>query len=449
MKKAFIFSLIACLSLAAVSCEDPAEIWEDNANPEVFIPRYGYTTTTVWDQTSGTFDTFLGVYCGGLRPANQVNTINVTFAIDDAIIDAYNADETSLYGGEVVALPKDCYSIAASSVTIEAGDVDAMIPISFDIAKVKAAIAANPGKRLVVPFKLTGTSLYQLNADEAYTKTMMEVDVQEPSFYFFCNNYGIIPQAAKLIYGEENAVYKFDVLANGVPDGNYELTFALDEEALNELFPGNEMIPADAVVLTEKAVYKNKVDHAMLEFKLLPEKLEFFKTYYLPISIKSASEYAGDKEIGTFIMTVEMKNEFEKTYRSDLFVSAEATDRTATYSTKKNVATYAPDILEVNIIMNNTIAGAKPSQTTATTYNNRYVRIKVIPTADKNHYDIEYIPVTDRSTKQNTPDTFEPVPDADNYYDWNLEKFVLNYRFKHIEKKDTSWVVVREVMQAI
>lgn len=449
MKKTLIFSLIACLSLAVVSCEDPAQIWEDNANPEVFIPRYGYTSTTVWDQTSGTFDTYLGVYCGGLRPANQVNTINVNYAIDDAMIDAYNADETSQYGGEVVALPKDCYTLKSTTATIEAGEVDAQIPVSFDIAKVKAAIAANPGKRLVIPFKLTGTSLYQLSADESLTKCLMEVDIQEPTFYFFCNNYGVVPQAAKLIFGEDGN-YKFDVMGNGVPDGNYTITFALDEDALNEAFPGSNMIPADAVVLKETSTYQNKVDHAFLEFTLLSEKLEFFKTYYLPVTIKAASEYAGDKEIGKFFMTVEMKNEFEKAYQSDLTVEAQNIDRTASYSTKKNAATYASDILEIQMVMNNTIAGAKNvASTSATTYNNRYVRIKVIPTADKNHYDIEYVPVTDRSTKQNTPDTFEAVPGAENYYDWNMERFVLNYRFKHIEKKDTSWVIVKEILQAL
>lgn len=438
--------MMASLSLFAVSCQE--QNWGDNANPEVFIPRHGITNATVWDVTSGTFDTYLGVYCGGVRPENQQNTIDVTYAVDNSIVDVYNADITQQYSGSVVVLPADCYTLSSSTVTIPAGSVDTQIPIKFNVAAVKAALEANPGKKVVIPIKLTGTSLYNISADKAYAECMMDINVSEPNFYFFCNNYGIITQAAKLIYGSKDNNYKFDVMANGVPDGNYTINFKIDQDALDAFYPGNEIIPADAVVLNPQSTYKDKVNHAMLEFQLIPEKLEFFKTYYLPVTM-TCSEYAGEETVGNFFMTVEMKNEFEKGYSSNLSVYSEATDRTRAYSAKKNAVTYASDIFEINIATNNTIAGAKPTSTTATTYNNRYIRIKVIPTADKSHYDIEYIPVTDKSNKkQNTMDFFEAVPDAENYYDWNLEKFVLNYRWKHIEKKDTSWVVVNEVLQA-
>lgn len=438
--------MMATLSLLAVSCK-PVD-WGDNANPEVFIPRHGITNTTVWDVTTGTFDTYLGVYCGGVRPENQTNSIDVTFAVDNGIIDTYNADITQQFSGEIVALPSDCYTINTNYANIPAGEVDGKIPVKFDVAKVKAAIEANPGKKLVIPFRLSNTSFYSLSADESFNECMMEVNVSEPNFYFFCNNYGIIIQAAKLVYGSKDNVYKYDVMANGVPDGDYTINFKIDQDALDAFYPGNEIIPADAVVLKEQSTYKNNVNHAMLQFELIPEKLEFFKTYYLPVTM-TCSEYAGEETVGNFFMTVEMKNEFEKSYASNLSVYSEATDRSRTYSAKKNAATYASDVFEINIATNNTIAGAKAGSTSATTYNNRYVRIKVIPTADKSHYDIEYVPVTDKSNKkQNTMDFFEAVPDAENYYDWNLEKFVLNYRWKHIEKKDTTWVVVNEVMQA-
>ena len=40
MKKSLILSLVAVLALS-VSCQKAEKIWEDNANPEVFFPRYG------------------------------------------------------------------------------------------------------------------------------------------------------------------------------------------------------------------------------------------------------------------------------------------------------------------------------------------------------------------------------------------------------------------------
>lgn len=458
MKKSLILSLVAVLALS-VSCQKAEKIWEDNANPEVFFPRYGYTVTDVWEVTSGQFETYLGVYCGGLRPANQKNSITVNYTVDNAIVDAYNADITKQYQGELVVLPADCYTLSSSSVTINPGEVDTRIPIKFNVASVEAAIAANPGKRLVIPFKLTGTSMYSLSAQEGYTESIMEVVAKSPYFYFFCNNYDLVLNSTKLIYGTANNKYKYDVVAKGVPDGNYTVNFAYDLEALNEYYPGMDPLPEDAVSITPSSVYKDASSHAYLEFELFPEKLDFFKTYYLPIAISGATEYAGDAKLGKFFMTVEMKNEYEKGYSSTLLVSNAEYDeskpnfvgevvRSGAYSAKKSATTYSSDILEVNMACNNTIAGATADKQSATTYNNRFIRLKVIPTADKSHYGIEYVIVTDKAKKNNTPDYFEADPTRESYYDWNEEKFVLNYRWLHIAKKDSNWVYVQEIMQA-
>ena len=113
-----------------------------------------------------------------------------------------------------------------------------------------------------------------------------------------------------------NLKYKYDVIAEGVPDGNYTVNFAYNPAALEAFYPGMDILPEDAVTITPSSVYKDRSNHAYLEFELFPEKLGFFKTYYLPITITSASEYAGDAVLGNFFMTVEMKNEYEKTYSS-------------------------------------------------------------------------------------------------------------------------------------
>lgn len=446
MKKSLIIALIAFVSLATVSCEKPEEIWEDNANPEVFFPRYGYTNQTVWAVTSGSYETYLGVYCGGLRPANQKSTIDVTVAVDNALVEAYNADITKQYQGELEVLPANCYTLGGNTVTIPVGEVNAKLPIKFDVAAVKAAMT-DPAKRYVIPFKITNTSMYKLSADPEYTETFMQVSIKDPSFYYFCNYYGTNLESTKLIYGTKDNVYKYDVYGNGVPDGNYTINFKYDKDALDAAYPGMEAIPEDAVIIEQSSTYKDQTNHAYLKFELIPEKLAFFKTYYLPISIVPA-EYDCDEARGTFFMTVEMKNEYEKSYKSTLLVEVPEQNRSAAYSDKKSVTTYDSDIVELNLCKNNTIAGAKPTSATATTYNNRYIRVKIIPTSDKSHYDIEYIPVTDKAKKNNTPDKFQAIEGKDNYYDWNEEKFVMNYMWMHVEKKDTSWVHVSEVLQA-
>ena len=79
--------------------------------------------------------------------------------------------------------------------------------------------------------------------------------------------------------------------------------------------------------------------------------------------------------------------------------------------------------------MNKTIAGATSVTGTSTTFNNKYMRIKIIPTDDPAHYNIELIKVTDSGSK-NSPDTLELIPDKDSYYNSNREEFVLNYRWK-------------------
>lgn len=449
MKKVLLSVLTACLALA--SCQKPEEIWEDNANPEVFIPSGGYSVVPVWDVTSGVYDTYLGVCCGGLRPNNQKNEITVSYAVDNSMVDAYNADITKQYQGELLALPPDCYSVSGTSAVIAPGKVEARIPVKYNVAAIKSVAAANPGKRLILPVRLTGTSLYSLSATEGLTESLMEVNIQEPAFYFFCNYYGQTLKSTKLVYGTKNNVYKYDIMADGVPEGNYTINLAYDPAALATYYPDAVILPEDAVILKSETVYRNATDHAYLEFELIPEKIQFFTTYYLPVSIKSSSEYSGDETLGKFFMTVEMKNEFEKTYSCNYLLSniefdrnrpngAGSVLRSGGISSKMTAMTYSADTFEMYVICKGSISG--------TAYINNMMRVKVIPTDDRSHYGVELLPVTDKPKKNNSPTDFAPDPGRESYYDWNEEKFVLNYRWKHIAKKDTSWYYVQLVMQA-
>ena len=200
--------------------------------------------------------------------------------------------------------------------------------------------------------------------------------------------------------------------------------------------------------MTRAMVAPGERDMAKLVLRYNQDKMEFGKSYFLPLTITSAAPYKANESLKTIYINVQMRNEYEKLYGSVMSVNAESTKRTASYSAKKTPVTYAADMIEMELATKNTIAGAKVDATTSATYNGRLIRIKIIPTADKTHYNIEYVPVTDGTKKTNTPDGFEPIPDTENYYDWMEEKFVLNYRWKHVEKKDTSWVNVSEIMSA-
>ncbi len=83
----------------------------------------------------------------------------------------------------------------------------------------------------------------------------------------------------------------------------------------------------------------------------------------------------------------------------------------------------------MQIAMNKTIAGATSQTGTSTTFNNKYMRIKIIPTDDPTHYDIELIKVDDSGSK-NSPASLELMPDVDSYFNYSMEEFVLNYRWK-------------------
>lgn len=432
---------------AAASCGND-DIWGDIDSPEVYFTPSGITEATVWNYDSGEYEASIGVNVNGVRPANQAGSITVTYAVDSKIVTDYNSDITNEFSGDVIELPSDCYAVKGNAVTVEPGEVSAKLRVVFN-TKALAALEKQEGKKYVIPLRLTSTSMYNLSADESLTTLMYSVTMAEPSFYFFANKDGVFDITYKYIYGCNNLDDEYLIAAFGVPEGEYSLAVGYDEAALTATHPGETILPKDAyTIVSDNLVYRSEREMAKLVLRYNPEKMEFGKSYFLPLTITSADPYKADDAFKTIYINVQMKNEYEKLYGSVMSVNAESTNRTAAYSAKKTPVTYSADMVEMELATKNTIAGAKVDATSSSAYNGRLIRIRVIPTADKTHYDIEYVPVTDGTKKTNTPDGFEPIPGSENYYDWMEEKFVLNYRWKHAEKKDTSWVNVSEVMSA-
>ena len=447
--KYIITALVAVFALA--SCEK--SVWVDNADPQVYFAQYGFSENQIWDVQQGTYTINFGVYFGGLRPDNRKEDITVGFAVSTAVLDDYNADITQEFSGSTLALPADCFSISGTNVVIPAGAVSATIPVTFNLAAIAAA-ALDPTKHYVVPLALTSTSMYKLNENPEFTRALLSIKVVEPSFYFYANRAGVTLSSCKLITGSDDYDDSFVIAGFGVPAGDYTVNVAYDAAAFaaapTSVIPKNSLIlPEDAVtVKTPSVTTKGGSDKVKVEVTYDPSKLEFLKAYYLPLSISSTSAYAPNDTLKTAFVKVEKKNPYEKDYASILSVHSATTKRSGAYSVKKAPTSYADDIIEMQLATNNTLAGAAVNKTTATTYNNKYMRVKIIPTADPKKFAIEYILVTDKSTRNNSPATLEADPDNESYYDWDKEQFVLNYRWRHPDNAKGEWCTVSEVMQA-
>ena len=447
--KIIFTTLVAVLSLA--SCDKG--VWVDNADPQVYFAQYGFSENQIWDVQQGTYTINFGVYFGGLRPDNRKEAITVGYAVSTAVLDDYNADITQAFSGSTLALPSDCYSVTGTNVVIPAGEVSATIPVTFNLTAIAAA-GLDPTKHYVVPLQLTSTSLYKLNENPEFTRALLSIKVVEPTFYFYANRAGVTLSSCKLITGTDAYDDSFLIAGYGVPAGDYTVSVGYDAAAFaaapTSVIPKNSLIlPEDAVtVKTPSVTIKGGSDRAKVEVTFDPSKLEFLKAYYLPLSITSPSAYTPNDTLKTAFVMVEKKNPYEKNYSSILSVHSATTKRSGAYSAKKAPTSYTDDAIEMQLATNNTLAGAAVNKSTATTYNNKYMRLRIVPTADPKVFDIEYILVTDKATRNNSPATLEADPDNPSYYDWDKEQFVLNYRWRHPDKATGEWVTVSEIMQA-
>ncbi|MDD2594772.1 MAG: DUF1735 domain-containing protein [Bacteroidales bacterium] len=440
MKKSLIIIITIC-SLCLSGCTK--NVWLDNDAPQVYIPLHGFSSNNVW-ATGESVDGLLAVYCSGLRPANQKEAFTVTYSIDNSLIDQYNADITQLYSGQAVALPAECYKLNSNNVVIEVGNVESMINITF-YPNVIAQKCTDPSKKYVIPFKLASTSKYSLHSDVTYTTALYAVKLDTPRFYFFANKDGVAPVGRKVVYGAANNTDKYEIAAFGVPLGEYKINVAYDEAAMKDIYPKETILPQDAFKITsDNIVYKSEVSKGEVTLEYYADKMDFRNTYYLPLTLSPESAFVADEEYKTLFVKIELKNEYDKSYGSKMTVASASNSRTGAYSVDKDMVSYEKDMVEMQIATNATIAGAGATGT-STTYNNKYVRVKIVPTDDKSHYDIEYVLITDKGKANNTPASFEADPDAKSYYDWNLEKFVLNYRWKHTDGK---WITVEEILSA-
>ncbi|MBQ7639611.1 MAG: DUF1735 domain-containing protein [Bacteroidales bacterium] len=468
--KLFFSALAAVLVLGACT----KNIWIDNSTPMAYFPVYGYSQSTLWDVQGGTYTIPFGINIGGLRPDNRQEEITVSFAVNTAIVDAYNADITQQYSGEVLALPANCYSISGNTATVKSDEVSTSIPVVFDLAAIKAA-GLDPAKRYVVPLELTGTSKYALHDNAEMTRAMLGFKIDEPVFYFYANRAGVALTSRKLVSGSSDVIDRYLIAGTGIPSGEYTVSVAYDPTAFANppksivLPDGCLITPEDAFRIKNPTVtYTGENNRPEIEIEYDPSKLEFLKVYCLPITITSSSAYApvSDSTKSIFIK-MEKKNAYEKNYSSLMSITSDSTSRTAAYAPNggKDPTSYTEDIIDMQMATNATIAGAGMTGTSST-YNYTYMRVKVIPTNDKSHYNVEFLRVEETANNKHkmSPETLEADPESESYYDWSKEQFVLNYRWRQQVKKkvvnpatgktqtvtveEGPWIHVSEILQA-
>lgn len=77
--------IITAITAILFSCSK-TDVWLDYDDPSVYIPRQGVSFNTAWNLDTKEYTLDLGVYLGGVRPENQNSAIEVTFAVDQALI---------------------------------------------------------------------------------------------------------------------------------------------------------------------------------------------------------------------------------------------------------------------------------------------------------------------------------------------------------------------------
>jgi hypothetical protein len=438
--------LIILISIAAlVSSCSKDNLWPDNTDPRIYIPRKGVSVNTAWLVDSKEYTVELGVYLSGVRPDNQTDNIDVVYKIDPTIITHYNNDITQTYAGVIVELPADCYEITGTKIAIPANEVSALIPIKIFTDKVLALGISLKQIKYAIPLALESSTKFDIIGDSAFKEAIYVVTIDQPRFYFWDNRNGQVTIARKLLYGQTPAVEKYRVTSYGLPSGEeYTLNFAVNAAAVPV---GQQLLPAKAYELTSASVIipANSTE-AFFPMKLINDSITFRQTYYLPVSISSTSKYIPDATKGTLLLKIDVKNDYEWTYVSKISVRSYTSGRSGSYQLNKAPTSYDKETIQLQLITNNTVAGTAAGSTgTSSTYNNKFFRLKVIPnTADSRKWGVQLILITDMGTS-NSPITLEFTPGLDSYYDWEYETFYLNYRWRHTDGK---WIEASEILEA-
>ena len=447
--------IIILISFAAmlISCSK-SEVWLDNDIPLIYIPQEGFSINTAWLLESNEYTINFGVYLSGVRPDNQNNNIEVTFNLKPSLIVAYNNDITQLYSGRVQELPADCYQITENKTTITKGKVSAVIPIKVYTDKLNALPKLNAGLKTIlytIPLSLESTSAYKLTTDTTMLNALCGIQLDYPRFYFWVNRaltttMGLVGR--KVIFGQTPVEELFKISSYGLTaDEDYTLNFDINTAAVPTVPAGGLLLPANAYELPSTTLTIPKgAREGYFPVKIINDNVGFRQVYYLPVRISSASKYKADSVKGTLLLKVEVKNDYEWSYTSQISCSLDSNQRSGTTQVTKAPTSY--DASTIQLQMSSNYSSSSFPIIGKASFNDMYYRLKITPNpGDDRKWGVELIKVTGMvAPMRNSPLTLELDPTKESYYDWAYETFFLNYRWKNMS--GTAWIKVSEVLQA-
>lgn len=427
------------------------KIWEDHDDPRIYIPKSGFSVNKAWLLDGNEYTIELSAYCSGIRPENRKNDITVHYSIDPSIIAEYNSDDTQEYQGQIVELPADCYTLESSDIVIPKKQNHGELNIRINLAKVKALGLGLNEIKYAIPVRLQSTSQYNLQEDEKMLKAIYCVSIDEPTFYFWDNREqesGAKTIEQKVRYGSDNVERAFRIMAYGLGQmmsEDYTLTIGVDASAVPA---GGELLPENAYEMPNSVTYEKGATDAYLPVKFINNNVNFRKTYYLPVEISATSKYRPDAQKAKLMLKIQAQNDYEVDYSSVMTVSYKGLSEVSGKTTKSPVS-LSEDMLYFSTMLTKYFNGADNYDYSAKYYIYYSYAIKIIPTADKNKYGVELIKTDSSITGKNwygyqSPVTLELDPDKESYYDYDYERFYLNYRYK----KNGEWVTVTEILEA-
>lgn len=432
------YYIIILLALLFSGCSE--DVWLDHDKPQVYIPKNGFSINKAWLLESPDYTIELSAYCSGIRPDNRNSEIVVNYTLAPELITEYNNDITQDYAGEITELPATCYSFTSDKIIIPKGATHGEIGIKINLQKMQE-LGLKPNEvKYAIPVKLSAASQYILQEKEKMLGAIYCITIEEPSFYFWDNrgedgDMKVIGR--KVIYDGENEIFQHKITSLGLPAGQeYTLNLAVNKD----LVPKNGvLLPENAYEIPTTVTIPATATETFFPIKIINNNVAFKTSYYLPVSIKTVSKYSPHTTKATLLLKIDIKNDYEWNYKSLLNIESEGTQRSAGYSVTKAPTSESKEMLRIQMVTNNTIAGATGTSTSSSTFNNKYYYLKIIPTDNKNKYNIEILKET------TSPATLELIPDKESYYDWDYEKFYLFYRFKDNSGK---WVNVSEILEA-
>lgn len=418
-----------CLSLVFFSCNNEEHL-EDSDASQIYIPASGFSIHKAWESETGTDLINIDVYCSGLRKGG--NGISVGYEVDESLITKYNQDITQKYSGDIEMLPAKYWSVESNKIDIPKGEVQGSLVFKIDTKGLKESGLYYNQVKYAIPIRLTNTSEFKLHESEEKISAIVGVTLNKPVFYFGDNRNGQNTLSMRLLYAKEPIVNKYLLVSEGI-DTDREYTVDIEPNP-DFLADNQELLPNDAWKLeTNKIKFEKGFTEASLPITLFPDKIQFLKTFYLPLTISSVSNYYIDKMRSTLLLRIEVKNDYEWAYESKMLVINKGTGRSSTHQVGKKPVSISHDEIQMQMATDKTIAGYKA--------NNKYFNLKIIPTDNKNKWNVELKRI------KWSPKTLELTPDKESYYDWERETFHLFYRFKDYYD-DTRYIEVEEIMEA-